>query len=79
MANGHQEARALGGVGSAFDFTRAVRAARGSRFNLFEAVWANLGERVCGFFFALHELVDSFYQQKNDDGNNQKVNDCRDK
>lgn len=79
MANGHQEARALGGVDSAFDFARAMRAARGSRFDLFKAVWANLGGRVCGFFFALHELVDSLYQQKDDNGNNQKVNDCRDK
>ena len=49
-------------MGSAFDFARAVRATCGSRFNLFKAVWANLGGRVCGFFFALHELVDSLYQ-----------------
>ena len=47
---------------SAFDFARAMRAARGSHFNLFEAVRANLGGRVCGFFFVLHELVDSLYQ-----------------
>lgn len=52
----------LDSMGSAFDFARAVRATCGSRFNLFKAVWANLGGRVCGFFFALHELVDSLYQ-----------------
>ena len=49
-------------MGSAFDFARAVRATCGSRFNLFKAVWANLGGRVCGFFFVLHELVDGLYQ-----------------